>query len=554
MCRMKSTTLNRLIAAGRATPASGDLLALGAPPGRRPSHRTSQALAKLRGFDARCAAVVLVLGLSVPTQAWGEARLRVFEQYVTDISTPAAVLVPPFGFFAPSDPTLVFSERDEIPIGPHDDHTDGFLAFDNIYEDRFKVNGGRTFGCPIGTIGTDGIVGCAFAPQPGHSGAFASGWANAGLLSFGVHSEAFDHGAESRNGEAIADASVRNRLTISPGSSGLPVGAPVRLRWNFRFKGSQDVGGRTFPNRGSALATIRLEAGISRGFCIPSPEGGCFPPAAASVNLFAESQAGPVNPLLFPGQTGSITESRRWSARNNLGFDVGDSDSSDIVFRDENVTMPTPGAVSGGFGFSTGLFELDTALAPIGLPFLDFEATVGERLEFQADAFTFAIFGGFGSARNAFFGTFESGIVDPDNRGLEIALEITEAPAEPELARCPRGQGFWMNHAAAWPVMSLTLGSVPYTQAQLMATLRTPTRDDASLILARQLMAAKLNLANGSDPAPLSATIAAADGALGLNPLPQNVKPSSPTGQAMLSSKNVLDQYNNGALTPTCAP
>ena len=44
----KATALDRLIAAGRATPASGDLLALGRPLGKRPSRRASQALAKLR--------------------------------------------------------------------------------------------------------------------------------------------------------------------------------------------------------------------------------------------------------------------------------------------------------------------------------------------------------------------------------------------------------------------------------------------------------------------------------------------------------------------------
>ncbi len=44
----KSTALDRLIAAGRATPAAGDLLALGEPLGKRPSRRASRALAKLR--------------------------------------------------------------------------------------------------------------------------------------------------------------------------------------------------------------------------------------------------------------------------------------------------------------------------------------------------------------------------------------------------------------------------------------------------------------------------------------------------------------------------
>lgn len=43
-----ATALDRLIAGGRATNAAGDLLALGPPPGKRPSRRASAALESLR--------------------------------------------------------------------------------------------------------------------------------------------------------------------------------------------------------------------------------------------------------------------------------------------------------------------------------------------------------------------------------------------------------------------------------------------------------------------------------------------------------------------------
>ncbi len=42
------TVLDRLIAAGRATPARGNLLDLGPPRGRRPSRKASGALSRLR--------------------------------------------------------------------------------------------------------------------------------------------------------------------------------------------------------------------------------------------------------------------------------------------------------------------------------------------------------------------------------------------------------------------------------------------------------------------------------------------------------------------------
>jgi antitoxin (DNA-binding transcriptional repressor) of toxin-antitoxin stability system len=44
----RSSALERLIAAGRATPPSGDLLELGRPLGSRPSRRATRALGRLR--------------------------------------------------------------------------------------------------------------------------------------------------------------------------------------------------------------------------------------------------------------------------------------------------------------------------------------------------------------------------------------------------------------------------------------------------------------------------------------------------------------------------
>jgi hypothetical protein len=77
---------------------------------------------------------------------------------------------------------------------------------------------------------------------------------------------------------------------------------------------------------------------------------------------------------------------------------------------------------------------------------------------------------------------------------------------------------------------------------------------DASLILAFQLIAAKLNLAQGSDAMPIAGTVADADQRLSAYPgkLPYKVAPSSAAGQGMVSDGSTLDSYNNAALTPTC--
>src|SRR5437016_831768 len=86
-----------------------------------------------------------------------------------------------------------------------------------------------------------------------------------------------------------------------------------------------------------------------------------------------------------------------------------------------------------------------------------------------------------------------------DSVGREHGFVATPVPESGSNA-CPLGQGFWKNHPGAWPVSSLTLGSQTYVQAQLLTILTTPVRGDASLVLADQLIAAKLNIAHGSNP------------------------------------------------------
>lgn len=117
----------------------------------------------------------------------------------------------------------------------------------------------------------------------------------------------------------------------------------------------------------------------------------------------------------------------------------------------------------------------------------------------------------------------------------------------------PLTQGFWKNHASAWKVTSLTLGSTNYTQAQLLAILETPPSGDASLILAQQLIAAKLNIAViGTDPTKVAATIKDADTLLGAGPIPEGVEVSSTIGQQMVNDASILDSLNNGLVTQAC--
>jgi len=74
------------------------------------------------------------------------------------------------------------------------------------------------------------------------------------------------------------------------------------------------------------------------------------------------------------------------------------------------------------------------------------------------------------------------------------------------------------------------------------------------LILADQLIAAKLNIANGSDPTPVASSIADADALLSTfaGKLPYKVSVTSAAGKAMIIDAGVLDSYNSGALTRSC--
>lgn len=119
---------------------------------------------------------------------------------------------------------------------------------------------------------------------------------------------------------------------------------------------------------------------------------------------------------------------------------------------------------------------------------------------------------------------------------------------------CPLGKGHWKNHA--WPVSSMILGDESYTKSELMKLISGPVTGDASSILAQHLIAAKLNIANGSDPSPVSAAIASADALLASfnGKLPYKVKPSSAIGQQMTALASLLDQYNSGLLPTFCSP
>jgi hypothetical protein len=135
---------------------------------------------------------------------------------------------------------------------------------------------------------------------------------------------------------------------------------------------------------------------------------------------------------------------------------------------------------------------------------------------------------------------------------LWLALTIGQMTAQDNLS-CPAGQGYWKN-TPTWPVPQIMLGSQTYTQVEVLILLNTPPEGDASLILAHQLIAAKLNAAKGLDSTVVAGVITQGDAVLSsfTGRLPYHVTTSDSTGQTLVNLSTILDSYNQGQLTVGC--
>lgn len=128
---------------------------------------------------------------------------------------------------------------------------------------------------------------------------------------------------------------------------------------------------------------------------------------------------------------------------------------------------------------------------------------------------------------------------------------------------CTFTQGYWKTHGPGdcvegnndneWPVTSLFLGNVQYTDIELCAILHEQPQGNGLVSLAHQLIATKLNIENGADPTDIASTVAAADAQIGDLVIP-------PHGNGFLhpsetdDNTQALDDYNNGITGPGHCP
>lgn len=131
------------------------------------------------------------------------------------------------------------------------------------------------------------------------------------------------------------------------------------------------------------------------------------------------------------------------------------------------------------------------------------------------------------------------------------------APAQfrqTRLETCAFTRQNWSNSPQNWPVNSLFLGNVLYTKAQLLSILQHPPTQNGLVVLSRQLIAAKLNVANGASPTPVQADLTTADLLIGFLTVP-------PVGSDYLPPMAVrdlvqrLEDFNHGIYSPDpCSP
>lgn len=117
-------------------------------------------------------------------------------------------------------------------------------------------------------------------------------------------------------------------------------------------------------------------------------------------------------------------------------------------------------------------------------------------------------------------------------------MTVQIAPLPPQ--GCTHSVDYWIAHPEAWLVEEITIGGMTYSKEKAFTILHTQSR-----VLARQLIAAKLNVFNGADPTVIAETIAEADNWLITYPLKREYG---------IELAHKLSQYNDGVIGPgACA-
>lgn len=134
-----------------------------------------------------------------------------------------------------------------------------------------------------------------------------------------------------------------------------------------------------------------------------------------------------------------------------------------------------------------------------------------------------------------------TGAYQTDTETATATLDCSCEEPDPEPT-CVFRKVFWKNHPEAWPVSELVIGGVPMSKAELLDLMHTPAHGDVTIRLAKHLIAAKLNVANGSDDR-IQRIIDRADRFLERKPV--GSRPGRRVRVRALALKCILKTYNN---------
>jgi hypothetical protein len=342
-------------------------------------------------------------------------------------------------------------------------------------------------------------------------------YGNAGNATVAVVASTLSNNSANDSGGGIfndAESAGNATLTVSTstlsGNSAVVYGGGI-LNWGGSGNAALVALADTFANNSASVGGgVHNDAGF--GGSAGAEIGDCILKAGASGGN------------IFNGTTATIT---------SRGYNISSDNGSGLLTAtgDRVATDPKLGPLAGNYGPTA-----THALLP-GSPAIDGgNRTVILVLSRNVDQRGFPRPADFGNIANAAGGD-----------GSDVGAFEVQPP-------CPLTLSYWKNNSKAWPVSTLVLGSQTYSKTELVNLLNSSSSGDASLILAKQLITAKLNILSGTDTTSVSSTIAHADGLLAgyTGKLPYKVKTSSALGKAMTTDGSVLDSYNSGRLTLFC--
>jgi hypothetical protein len=145
----------------------------------------------------------------------------------------------------------------------------------------------------------------------------------------------------------------------------------------------------------------------------------------------------------------------------------------------------------------------------------------------------------------AMFTNANSGFTPIGNQLVAVFVDVIGGQDLLVYLQIPAGfsSGYWKTHPEEWPVSSIIIGGITYNQDAATEILKSANSKDATLQLAAQLIAAKLNVEYGkTPPVAVASAMAAADTFLVTYPPGSN--PTGADRAYALELKNTIVTFN----------